>query len=49
MDLHQKYEFERDNNEVSDEDANKIISDFSTETIMSHLEKLDTNEEKLIF
>tara|TARA_R110001592_G_scaffold178365_1_gene419125 strand:+ start:269 stop:1330 length:1062 start_codon:yes stop_codon:yes gene_type:complete len=49
MDLHQKYEYERDNNEVSDEDANKIIRDFSTETIMSHLEKLDTNEEKLIF
>jgi hypothetical protein len=49
MDLHQRYEFERDNNEVSDEDANKIIRDFSTETIMSHLEKLYTNEEKLIF
>jgi hypothetical protein len=49
MDLHQKYEFERDNNEVSDEDANKIIRDFSTETIMSHLEKLGSNEEKLIF
>lgn len=49
MDLHQRYEFERDNNEVSDEDANKIIRDFSTETIMSHLEKLNTNEEKLIF
>ena len=49
MDLHQRYEFERDNNEVSDEDANKIIRDFSTETIMSHLEKLGSNEEKLIF
>ena len=49
MDLHQRYEFERDNNEVSDEDANKIIRNFSTETIMSHLEKLNTNEEKLIF
>ena len=49
MDLHQKYEYERDNNEVSDEDANKIIRDFTTETITSHLEKLNTNEEKLIF
>tara|TARA_Y100000385_G_scaffold131225_1_gene136545 strand:+ start:167 stop:1228 length:1062 start_codon:yes stop_codon:yes gene_type:complete len=49
MDLHQKYEYERDNNEVSDEDANKIIRDFSTETIMSHLEKLGSNEEKLVF
>lgn len=49
MDLHQKYEYERDNNEVSDEDASKIIRDFSTETIMSHLEKLETNEEKLIY
>lgn len=49
MDLHQKYEYERDHNEVSEEDANKIIRDFSTETIMSHLEKLDTNEQKLIF
>ena len=49
MDLNQKYEFERDNNEVSEEDANKIIRDFSTETLVSHLEKLDTNEEKLIF
>lgn len=27
MDLHQRYEYERDNNEVSEEDANKIITD----------------------
>ncbi len=49
MDLHQRYEFERDHNKVSDEDVNKIITDFSTETIMSHLEKLETSEEKLIY
>lgn len=49
MDLHKKYEYERDNNQVSDEDACKIIRDFSTETIMSHLEKLKTTEEKLIY
>ena len=49
MDLHQKYEFERDNNEVAEEDANKIITDFSTSTILSNLEKLETTEEKLIY
>jgi len=49
MDLHQRYEYERDNNEVSDEDANKIITDFSTSTILSNMEKLGTNEEKMIY
>jgi len=49
MDLHQKYEYERDNNEVSDEDANKIITDFTTPTILSNMEKLETTEEKLIY
>jgi len=49
MDLHQKYEYERDHNKVSDEDANKIIRDFSTETIMSNIKKLETTEEKMIY
>lgn len=49
MDLHQRYEYQRDNNEVSDEDANKIIRDFSTSTILSNLEKLETAEEKVIY
>tara|TARA_S200002703_G_scaffold157664_1_gene166156 strand:- start:5915 stop:6976 length:1062 start_codon:yes stop_codon:yes gene_type:complete len=49
MDLHQRYEYERDNNEVSDEDANKIITDFTTPTILSNMEKLETTEEKLIY
>lgn len=49
MDLHQKYEYERDNNQVSEEDANKIITDFSTSTILSNLEKLETHEEKMIY
>jgi hypothetical protein len=49
MDLHQRYEFERDNNEVNEEDANKIIRDFSTSTILNNLEKLETTEEKVIY
>lgn len=49
MDLHQRYEYERDNNEVSEEDANKIITDFSTSTILSNMEKLETTEEKMIY
>ena len=49
MDLHQRYEYERDHNKVSDEDANKIIRDFSTSTILSNLKKLETTEEKMIY
>ena len=49
MDLHKKYEFERDNNQVSDEDADKIIRDFNTSTILSNMKKLETTEEKLIY
>jgi hypothetical protein len=49
IDLHQKYEFQRDNNEVADEDANKIITDFTTSTILSNMEKLETTEEKMIY
>jgi len=49
MDLHQRYEYERDNNEVSEEDANKIITDFTTSTILSNMENLETTEEKMIY
>lgn len=49
INLNNDYERERDNNAVNTEDKNKIITDYSKETIMANMNKLDTPLEKLIY
>ena len=49
INLNNDYERERDDNAVSDEDKNKIITDYSDDTIMKNMDKLDSPLEKLIY
>lgn len=49
VDLNNNYERERDDNAVSDEDKNKIITDYSDDTIMKNMDKLDSPLEKVIY
>lgn len=49
VNLNNDYERERDDNAVSDEDKDKIITDYSEETIMSNMDKLDNPLEKVIY
>src|SRR6056300_854386 len=39
-----KYEKERNDNFISEENVNKIITDFSNDTLLNNAEKLDVNE-----
>jgi hypothetical protein len=47
--LNKDYETERDDNFVSESDKNKIITDFSKDTILSNMDKLDNVDEKLVY
>ena len=49
INLNNDYEKIRDDNAVSDEDKSKIIMDYSEETIMANMNKLDTPLEKVIY
>jgi len=49
INLNNDYEKIRDDNAVSDEDKDKIITDYSEETIMKNMDKLDTPLEKVIY
>ena len=49
IDLNKEYEVERDDNELNDEDKDKIITDYSEETLLSHIEKLKKPIDKVIF
>jgi hypothetical protein len=49
VDLNNNYERQRDDNAVSDENKDKIITDYSEETIMKNMDKLDTPLEKVIY
>ena len=49
INLNNDYEKIRDDNAVSDEDKNKIITDYSDDTIMKNMDKLDTPLEKVIY
>lgn len=49
VDLNNDYEKIRDDNAVSDEDKDKIITDYSDDTIMKNMDKLDTPLEKVIY
>ena len=49
VDLNNNYERERDDNVVSDENKDKIITDYSDNTIMKNMDKLDTPLEKVIY
>ena len=44
-----KYEKERNDNYISEENKNKIITDFSNETLLNNVEKLDDINDKLIY
>ena len=47
--LNKAYENERDDNFLSEEDKNKIITDFSKDTILSNMDKLDDLAEKIVY
>ena len=49
IDLNKEYENARDNNEVSDEDKDKIIIDYDIDTLNCNLEMLDNVYENMIF
>lgn len=49
INLNNIYERDRDDNAVSNEDKSKIITDYSEETIMKNMDKLDTPLEKVIY
>ena len=49
INLNNDYERQRDDNAVSDENKDKIITDYSEETIMKNMDKLDTPLEKVIY
>ena len=49
VNLNNDYEKERDDNQVSDENKNKIITDYSDDTIMKNMDKLDSALEKVIY
>jgi hypothetical protein len=49
IDLNKEYEVERDDNEVDDADKDKIITDYTEETILSNVEKLKNPIDKMIF
>ena len=44
-----KYENERNDNYISEENVKKIITDFSNETLLNNVEKLDDINDKLIY
>lgn len=47
--LNKQYEYERDNNNLSDDEKDKIINDFSTETILSNINNLEDVNDKMIY
>jgi len=49
INLNNDYEKIRDDNAVSDEDKNKIITDYNDDTIMKNMDKLDTPLERIIY
>jgi hypothetical protein len=49
VNLNNDYEKIRDDNAVSDEDKDKIITDYSDDTIMKNMDKLDSPLEKVIY
>ena len=49
IDLNKEYEVERDDNEVDDADKDKIITDYTEETILSNIEMLKKPIDKMIF
>ena len=49
IDLNKEYENARDDNEVADEDKNKIIIDYDKNTLNSNLDMLDSVYEKMIY
>jgi hypothetical protein len=49
IDSNNKYEKERNDNYISEENVKKIITDFSNETLLNNVEKLDDINNKLIY
>ena len=49
VDLNENYEMIRDDNKVSEDDRPKIITDYSKQTLLANIEKLDDNLHKLIY
>ena len=47
--LNKDYEIERDDNFINEEDKSKIITDFTTESIIDNFNKLNTNIEKVVY
>ena len=47
--LNNNYEKERDENYISEEDKKKIITDYSDDTLLENIEKLDNSFEKIIY
>tara|TARA_R110001592_G_scaffold178122_1_gene418765 strand:+ start:314 stop:1384 length:1071 start_codon:yes stop_codon:yes gene_type:complete len=47
--LNNNYEKERDNNYISEEDKKKIIIDYTDDTLLGNIEKLDNSFEKIIY
>ncbi len=49
VNLNNEYELKRDDNVVTDKDRNKIITDYSDDTIIKNMDLLDNLLEKLIY
>ena len=47
--LNKEYEHDRDNNELSDDEKDKMITDFKEETILNNMKKLHRLEDKMIY
>ena len=49
IDLNEDYEYTRDDNNVADEDRDKIITDYDMNTLLENVDKLNDLRDKLIY